>query len=198
MDIVKILGVGLSGFGFLLMYLAYRLILKMMPDPKPNATKVINRYMLICFVMTLAVGTFTYFSTVYKTDIISAQTEQIAKQDTAINLITTSQKNNQISDTLLYYANNGDEAKATKAKDDQKKALDSLGVYFNSKDNGKDAVKFNIYKDSVLKFTELLQRKDIPKNEKDVYQKKYIDYNNAISKLTIQKVNFQKVAMRTN
>ena len=139
----------------------------MMPDPKPNATKVINRYMLICFVMTLAVGTFTYFSTVYKKDIISAQTEQIAKQDTAINLITTSQKNNLISDTLLYYANTGDAVKASKAKEDQKKALDSLGVYFNSKDNGRDAVKFNIYKDSVLKFTELLQRKDIPKETKD-------------------------------
>jgi predicted PurR-regulated permease PerM len=196
MDIVKILGVGLSGFGFLLMYLAYRLILKMMPDPKANMIKMINRYMLICLAMTLSVGIFTYIDAIHKSDLIQQQTQQIAQKDTALNLITTSQKNHQLSDTVLYYTgtdNTSDTNKANKAKDDQKKALDSLSTYFGGNDNSNEAVKFNIYKDSVLKFTELLQNKRLPKDVKEAYRVKYVDYNNAISRLTMEKAGFQKI-----
>ncbi len=193
MDIVKILGVGLSGFGFLLMYLAYRLILKMMPDPKSNMIKVINRYMLICLAMTLSVGIFTYIDAVHKNDLIQQQTQQIAERDTALNIIATSQKNHLLSDTVLYYTNTGNTDKVGKVTDDQKKTLDSLGRYIGTHTKSKvDLVKFNDYKDSVLKFTGLLQNKSLSQEAKDSYRMKYLYYNNAISSMTMEKINFKQ------
>jgi predicted PurR-regulated permease PerM len=194
MDIVKILGVGLSGFGFLLMYLAYRLILKMMPDPKANMIKMINRYMLICLAMTLSVGIFTYIDAIHKSDLIQQQTQQIAERDTALNIIATSQKNHLLSDTLLYYTNTGtpnNTEKVSKVTDDQKKTLDSLGTYIGNHSKG-DIGKFNGYKDSVLKFTGLLQNKNLKQETKEAYRMKYLYYNNAISSMTVDKINFKQ------
>ncbi len=73
LDIVKILGVGLSGFGFLLMFLAYKLIQNLLPLPNANPLiiKTINRYMLVCFVMTVTVGAFTFITTSYKNNFIA-------------------------------------------------------------------------------------------------------------------------------
>lgn len=122
-DIIKILGVGLSGFGFLLMFLAYKLLNKIITarSTNPLIHKSINRYMLVCFVMTVTIGVFTFISTEYKKETIASQNEQIKTDETTIDLLVTANKNNSIADSVIAAAGRDD--RVTGAKKDQKKFL---------------------------------------------------------------------------
>jgi hypothetical protein len=110
LDVVKILGVGLSGFGFLLMYLAYRLIGRMISQQNPNSSvlAVVNRYMLVSFVMTVTVGVFTYITTAYKNNQLVTQSKQLDDQakvitanKAAVELLASSQKSNELTKEVV-------------------------------------------------------------------------------------------------
>ncbi len=97
--VVKILGVGLSGFGFLLMYLAYKLIDRLIDKESVSSaiTKMINRYIIIGCIMTVIVGGFTFVTAFYKNDLISEQGKEIA----SLQVIETSYQNIRLKDSVL-------------------------------------------------------------------------------------------------
>ncbi len=58
LDVVKILGYGLSGFAFLLVFLAFMLLRKEQdkPEPRKMIIQTIQMFMGLCLVLSIAVG----------------------------------------------------------------------------------------------------------------------------------------------
>ncbi len=189
LDIVKILGVGLSGFGFLLMFLAYKLIDRVIgaTTPQQLVVKTINRYMLVCFVMTLTVGTFTFISTSYKNDLIAEQYKKNEDNTKAINILAASSTNSSIADSII--RNPQDNETALVAKKEQKKVLDTLSKYITEQNDGKVNVEFENYKTQVLKISDSLQMKNLAKPKIDSLKAHFLQYNNTINKYSLKLVN---------
>jgi hypothetical protein len=123
LDVVKILGYGLSGLGFLLMYLAYRLLDKLSNQANPSQLIIsaINRYVVICLTMTIVVGVFTYITKDYKSDELAAQDTSIQNKTAAIQVLSTAKKNSELADSIKTYANSNDNVKKAAFFKEQKK-----------------------------------------------------------------------------
>ena len=101
LDIVKILGIGLSGFGFLLRFLAYRLINRIVgTKPDKKVFIIISLYMFVCFIMTVTVGIFTYFTTTYKNTQLTEQSKKLKDNSVALNVLAASHKYDIIGDSI--------------------------------------------------------------------------------------------------
>lgn len=183
LDVVKILGVGLSGFGFLLMFLAYKLIQSIvtLPHTNPQVIKTINRYMLVCFIMTLAVGTFTFISTYYKNDVIAQQSSVIENNTKALNVLAASNKNNSIGDSLSHQSTQDVAA----AKAEQQKALDTLGKYVNEQNNPQLSQDFNKYKNLAMSASDSLTMTNLPPQKIAELKANVVKYNNALSQISL-------------
>lgn len=185
LDVVKILGVGLSGFGFLLMFLAYKLIQSIvtLPHTNPQVIKTINRYMLVCFIMTLAVGTFTIISTYYKNDVIAQQSSVIENNTKALNVLAASNKNALISDSLSHHMQSAEDVAA--AKVEQQKALDTLGKYVNEQNNPQLSQDFNKYKNLSMSASDSLTLTNLPPQKIAELKANVVKYNNALSQISL-------------
>ena len=188
LDIVKILGVGLSGFGFLLMYLAYKLIQSLVPLPNANPMVIstINRYMFVCFIMTLTVGVFTFITTSYKNDVIEKQSAKIENSAVALNLLAASQKNNLLSDSIVQLSQN---KARTPVKNEQEKILDTLSKYVAKQNNPHLIKTFKNYKSSVLSISDSLFMTNLDKSKIDSLKKNYILLNDSISDFSLKVAN---------
>jgi len=187
--VIKILGIGLSGLGFLLMYLAYQLIRQVISASRPssNVFSMIKTYMLLCFVMTMTVGTFTVINTVYKNSALNKQADQLAQQSDKItstaSLLAASQKSKAV-DTLI---KSHDKITAD-VKKEQKKALDTIGNFIAETKKKPIIDSFNKYRAIVVSSTEQITSVDT-NNEKGKakfvsLKKKYEQANSAIDRIT--------------
>jgi len=187
--VVKILGLGLSGLGFLLMYLSYQLINRVMAARAPNSNvfSIIKTYMLLCFVMTITVGAFTIINTIYKNDTLDKQQNQLVQQSQKISNTTTLLAANQKSNTVDTLIKSHD--KITPAvKTEQKKALDTIGK-FVAKTNKKPLIdSFNRYRAIIVSTTDQLTKidtsTDAGKAKFTAKQKQYQWANTAVNRLT--------------
>jgi hypothetical protein len=145
LDVLKILGYGLSGLGFLLMYLAYRLLNKLSDKENPSKLIIssINRFIVICLLMTIVVGVFTYFDRDYKTT-------ELANKTDAYNVLSASKKISDLTDSIKYYASSPDNNKKTNFVKEQAKVLDTLSRYVAKENNPQATQKFNNYKNLIL------------------------------------------------
>jgi hypothetical protein len=180
-DIVKILGTGLSGFGFLLMYLAYKLIKSLVPLPKvnPAVVKIINRYMLVCFVMTVIVGLFTFMSTAYKNGVISTQAAKLASKDTVLNLLSASQRNKLLSDSI----SNGRMVSEAKAR--QRNYLDTLQKYIDPAQHE----RFMHYKATLTTLADSLSLSGLDDGKRSLLKDQYRMANDSITRLSLKAVS---------
>lgn len=155
-DVVKILGVGLSGFGFILMYLAYMLINRIINNERmvTGVSTLIITYMVLCFIMTVTVGIFTYITTSYKNNLIAAQSQTINNASAAVSVLTAAQKNTTLANTLAQPASSG----STAAKAEQKKVLDTLTKYVSKSQNKPLIDTFNHYKSVVASYPFILRK----------------------------------------
>jgi hypothetical protein len=192
-DIVQILGTGLSGFGFLLMYLAYKLISSLVPLPNvnPNIIKMINRYMLVCFIMTVTVGIFTFMTTSYKNNVISDQAALIKSKDTVLNILTTSQKSRLLSDSL---SRNLDGHVPTDARFRQNSYLDTLQKYMDGEHNPGQRDRFNRYKESLSTITDSLTMENLDRKRKEFLKEKYVVLNDSITRLSLKVADARSIA----
>jgi len=188
LDIVKILGVGISGFGFLLMFLAYRLINDWAKNPNPNpmVLKAIKWYMSICFVMTITVGVFTFISSSYKTKIIEDQVSEIETKSDALNILTASQINDQLVDSMIRNSSNEDVALVI---NEQKPVLDSLSKYISKRNDPKLDSEFTKYRESVVLLSDSLTMKNLDKVQFKNLKEHYIILNDSISKFSLRLAN---------
>lgn len=190
LDFVKILGTGIAGFGFLLMYLAYKLIASLVTLPKVNPAilKMINRYMLVCFIMTVTVGVFTFMSTSYKNDLISNQEAVIKSKDTALNILTTSQKNKLLADSV---SKAGDSQTIAEVHSRQSGYLDTLQKYIESQHNPTQRDRFNRYKNSISTIADSLTMSNVDHRRREFLKEKYVTLNDSISRLSLKVVDNQ-------
>ncbi|MBK7812040.1 MAG: hypothetical protein IPO62_17165 [Saprospiraceae bacterium] len=188
LDIVKILGVGISGFGFLLMFLAYRLINDWAKNPNPNPVvlKAIKWYMSICFVMTITVGVFTFISSSYKTKIIEDQAIAIETKSDALNILTASQINDQLVDSMIRNSSNEDVALVI---NEQKPVLDTLSKYISKQNDPQLDSQFNKYRESVVKLSDSLTMQNIGNEKFKTLKAQYIRLNDSISKFSLRLAN---------
>ncbi|MCF6407333.1 hypothetical protein L3C95_30845 [Chitinophaga filiformis] len=190
LDIVKILGTGIAGFGFLLMYLAYKLIASLVTLPKVNPAilKMINRYMLVCFIMTVTVGVFTFMSTSYKNDLISNQEAVIKSKDTALNILTTSQKSKLLADSVSKAT---DSQTIAEVQSRQNSYLDTLQKYIESQHNPTQRERFNRYKTSLSTIADSLTMSNVDHRRREFLREKYVTLNDSISRLSLKVVDNQ-------
>lgn len=194
-NIVGILGTGLSGLGFLLMFLAYKLIQGLVPLPNVNPLiiKTINRYMLVCFLMTIAVGAFTFITGFYKKDVISQQSEKIAADTQTIGLLAASNKNNQITDSILISIQKPGEKTLDRAVSDQNTFLDSLSQVVNQQTgNPKITDDFNRYKKLLVSTSDSLTKETLTKEQSDSLKINFIKYRRSISDLLVKSAEAQQ------
>lgn len=194
-NIVGILGTGLSGLGFLLMFLAYKLIQGLVPLPNVNPLiiKTINRYMLVCFLMTIAVGAFTFITGFYKKEVISQQSEKIAADTQTIGLLAASNKNNQITDSILISIQKPGEKTLDRAVSDQNTFLDSLSQVVNQQTgNPKITDDFNRYKKLLVSTSDSLTRETLTKEQSDSLKINFIKYRRSISDLLVKSAEAQQ------
>ncbi|ACU59252.1 hypothetical protein [Chitinophaga pinensis] len=192
LDIVQILGTGLSGFGFLLMYLAYKLISSLVPLPNvnPNIIKMINRYMLVCFIMTVTVGVFTFMTTSYKNNVISDQAALIKSKDTVVNILTAAQKAKLLSDSL---SRNMDSPLAGEVKTRQNSYLDTLQKYIDGEHNPVQHERFNRYKESLTTITDSLTMDNLDRRRKEFLKEKYVGINDSITRFSLKLADAKSV-----
>ena len=192
--IVKILGVGLSGFGFLLMYMAYRLIVKAMglPDVKPTVLSIIKIYIFASFVMTIAVGVFTYISAGYKQQLIADQTAAIKNKTAAFNMLSAVHKNSNAADTVISKTSKGQSSQL--AKTEQKTALDTISKYLAKTSKPAEIKKFNTAKAVVLSYHDSIS-KIAPTDTRKLLTLKasYQQANYVIDSVTIKAAKAQSV-----
>ena len=183
LDIVKILGVGLSGFGFLLMFLAYRLLDHLITQPNPNQLIIrsINWYMGVCFIMTITVGVFTFISTSYKESLISRQSQTIAQTTSGLNILTASQKTNLVSNSVIH----GDtvNVKALVAQQAPKKALDTISKYIAKENDPKLNDTLRVYKDLVASLTDTTHKSRFGNKAK---VDSFIRYTRSINQISLK------------
>jgi hypothetical protein len=194
-DIVKILGVGLSGLGFLLMYLAYRLILKVIgtKPPEPLILRMINRYMMICIVMTLSVGAFTVMSTSYKKNALSDQQRRLKNSERAISALTASQVNDLLTDSIVHFHNGDGALRGVKKR--QEEVLEDLSVYVSSQQDPAVDTAFSNLKSGILRVSDSLEMPGLGAEKKDSLKMHYIRYSDSIGKLTLRVVDKINPAM---
>ncbi|SFN43114.1 hypothetical protein SAMN05428949_2805 [Chitinophaga sp. YR627] len=192
LDIVQILGTGLSGFGFLLMYLAYKLISSLVPLPNvnPNIIKMINRYMLVCFIMTVTVGVFTFMTTSYKNNVISDQAALIKSKDTVVNILTAAQNAKLLSDSL---SRNMDGPLAGEVKTRQNSYLDTLQKYIDGEHNPAQHERFNRYKESLTTITDSLTMDNLDRRRKEFLKEKYVGINDSITRFSLKLADAKSV-----
>jgi hypothetical protein len=181
-DIIKILGVGLSGFGFLLMFLAYKLLNKIITarSTNPLIHKSINQYMLVCFIMTVTVGVFTFISTEYKKD-------QIKSDEIAIDLLVKANNNSSLAKSVLAATETDNGVPG--AKKDQKKILEDLSAIIKTENDPKANAQFSNYKDNILKIHDSLNMPNLSKPEIESLKRSYSKYNDSVTKLTLDITN---------
>lgn len=189
LDIVKILGTGLAGFGFLLMFLAYKLISSLVTLPKvnPSIIKMINRYMLICFIMTVTVGVFTFMSTSYKNDVITNQEAALKSKDTVLNILAASQKSKLLSDSVSKSIDNGTFAEV---KSRQNSYLDTLQAYI-PQHSPAQRDRFNRYKNSLSDIADSLEMENIDRKRREFLREKYAVLTDSITRLSLKIVDNQ-------
>jgi hypothetical protein len=194
--VVKILGAGLAGFGFLLMYLAFQLIQKIITAHgiDPQVFKTIRTYMVLCFCMTIVVGVFTIMSTIYKNDQVTQQAQTIQTQAAAF---TQTVNNNNASSAIV---NSPASPQADAARAVQKKALDTIGNLI-AKTSPKSTVdSFKQLKTAVLSLPDSIKQvtQQDPTNTAKIkeYQLRYFRANQGINLMTHSFVT--KAAVKVN
>lgn len=195
LDIVKILGTGIAGFGFLLMYLAYKLIASLVTLPKVNPAilKMINRYMVVCFIMTVTVGVFTFMSTSYKNDVISNQEAVIKSKDTVLNILATSQKNKLAADSVSKAV---DSQTIAEVQSRQNGYLDTLQMFIENQHNPMQRERFNRYKNSLSTIADSLTMANVDHKRRQFLKEKYATVNDSITTLSLKVVDNQLSAIR--
>jgi hypothetical protein len=195
LDIVKILGTGIAGFGFLLMYLAYKLIASLVTLPKVNPAilKMINRYMLVCFIMTVTVGVFTFMSTSYKNDVISNQEAVIKSKDTVLNILATSQKSKLLADSVSKAV---DSQTIVDVRSRQSSYLDTLQKYIENQHNPAQRDRFNRYKNSLSTIADSLTMENVDHKRRQFLKEKYVTVNDSITTLSLKVADNQHAAIK--
>jgi len=186
-DFVKILGYGLSGFAFLLMFFAYMLLRQVINKSTQNKMiiKSIWAFMGLSFLLTITIGVFSFITGDYKQKELANNEATIKTQQNGLEILNADQKLDSlvkkgISENIMNNPEKAEEAK--KAHD---KIIGELGSKLDSSNaTPEDKRKFESLKGETNKTLDSLSKPDLSPETKTRLRNKYLLQTGEISKVS--------------
>lgn len=195
-DFVKILGYGLSGFAFLLMFFTYMLLRQVITKPTQNKMifKLIWGFMGLSFLFTIVVGVFSFMTGDYKKSALAKNEETITKQQNGLEVLTE----NQTLDSLAQKATeivSTDTAKVNETKKNFEKNIAELQAKLDKVNaTAEEKSKVNSLKEESTKTLDSLKRPDLSRETRLRLNNKLQSQADEISRISTSAV---KRDMRT-
>ena len=190
-DFVKILGYGLSGFAFLLMFFAYMLLRQVITRQTQNKMifKSIWGFMGLSFVLTIIIGIFSYMTGDYKKEELVRNEETITKQKDGIDALTNSQTLDSVIKNVTLDTANTD----TKNVDETIKKYDKTVADLQTKLNKVNATaeekkKVADLQEDNTKALDSLKRQSLSREARLRLNNRIYSQTNEISKITTDAV----------
>lgn len=186
-DFVKILGYGLSGFAFLLMFFAYLLLRQVIS--KENASTMIFKsiwaFMGLSFLLTVSVGVFSYITGDYKQKQLAENRTTIERQQTGLELLKGDKQLDSLATTVVTGDAGGNHGRIDRIKREQEKILKEQESKLDKAEaTAEEKNKFAGLKSESIKTLDSLQRSDIPPAKKQELRDKYLIQTKEISKIS--------------
>ena len=162
-DFVKILGYGLSGFAFLLMFFTYMLLRQVITKPTQNKMifKLIWGFMGLSLLFTIVVAVFSFMTGDYKKTELAKNEETITKQQNGLEVLA----GNQTLDSLAQKASeivSTDTTKVNETKKNFEKNITDLQVKLDKVNaTAEEKRKVSSLKEESAKTLDSLKRPDI-------------------------------------
>ena len=186
-DFVKILGYGLSGFAFLLMFFAYMLLRQVINKSTQNKMiiKSIWAFMGLSFVLTITIGVFSFITGDYKQKELENNEVTIKTQRNGLEIFNADQKldslvKKAIAENIM---NNPEKAEETKVAHDSIIAELERKID-NSNATAEDKTKFDNLKGETNKTLDSLNTPDLSTETKTRLRNKYLFQTAEISKVS--------------
>jgi hypothetical protein len=202
-DFVKILGYGLSGFAFLLMFFAYMLLRQVISKSTQNQMifKSIWAFMGLSFLLTICIGVFSYITGDYKKKELQENEVTIQKQQNGLEVLKYDQKLDSLVKNAVVTNIENDPAKVEETKRAHDKIVSDLKTGIdNANATPEDKAKFNGIANETTKTLDSLNRPDLSKETKTRLSNKYVYQTGELSKVStnVVKRNMLKAPVTTN
>lgn len=186
-DFVKILGYGLSGFAFLLMFFAYMLLRQVINKSTQNkmVIKSIWAFMGLSFLLTITIGVFSFITGDYKQKELANNEATIKTQQNGLEILNADQKLDSLVKKAIAenMANNPEKAEETKQAYD--KIISELESKLDSSNaTAEDKRKFESLKGETNKTLDSLSKPDLSPETKTRLRNKYLLQTGEISKVS--------------
>ena len=186
-DFVKILGYGLSGFAFLLMFFAYMLLRQVINKSTQNKMiiKSIWAFMGLSFLLTITIGVFSFITGDYKQKELESNEATIKTQQNGLEILNADQKldslvKKAIAENIM---NNPERAEETKVAHD--KILAELETKLDSSNaTVEDKMKFENLKGETNKTLDSLNTPGLSPETKTRLRNRYLFQTAEISKVS--------------
>lgn len=183
-DFVKILGYGLSGFAFLLMFFAYMLLRQVISKQTQNTMiiKSIWGFMGLSFILTIVIGIFSYMTGDYKKKELVENEVTITKQQTGIEILTQSQTLDSLAKNVTVGADTAKVDETITKFENNITDLQSKLDKVNATEEEKK--KVSELKEESTKTLDSLKRSDLSKETRMRLNYKILNQTNEISRVT--------------
>jgi len=186
-DFVKILGYGLSGFAFLLMFFAYMLLRQVINKSTQNKMiiKSIWAFMGLSFLLTITIGVFSFITGDYKQKELANNETTIKTQQNGLEILNADQKldslvKKAIAENIM---NNPEKAEETKIAHD--KIIAELEAKLDSSNaTVEDKMKFESLKRQTNITLDSLNTPELTPETKTRLRNKYLFQTAEISKVS--------------
>lgn len=197
-DFVKILGYGLSGFAFLLMFFAYMLLRQVINKSSQSGMifKSIWGFMGLSFILTIVIGIFSYMTGDYKKTELASNVETIKKQETNIGALTDVNSLKNIVAEAGSSDKPVDTLKVEEAKKESEKLLDDLGGKIKDANATQEQINtFTGLKATHFNLLDSLKKPNLAEDKKRDLQFRYFTNTNEINKVTTDVVKKNQLMM---
>ena len=186
-DFVKILGYGLSGFAFLLMFFAYMLLRQVISKGSQNKMiyKSIWAFMGLSFLLTICIGVFSFVTGDYKKKELEENETTIQNQQNGLEVLKIDQKLDSLVKNAVVgnIENNPAKAEATKTAHD--KIITDLQTGIDKANaTPEDKKKFKDLANETTKTLDSLNRSDLSHDTKVRLTDKYIIQTGELSRVS--------------
>lgn len=199
-DVVKVLGYGLSGFAFLLMFFAFMLLRQVISKDKETNNMIFKSiwgFMGLSLIMTLCIGLFSFFVQDYKQQQLADSNAIISEQKGKIGILVDDKQRDSLMTEAITSKAYEDPNKFKQVKEKQEKILDSLGTKINNSSAATDQDKkdFSNTKTEISHISSQLVKADLPAEKRDSLSKQLVNLNRKISTISEKVVKTPNTAM---
>lgn len=186
-DFVKILGYGLSGFAFLLMFFAYMLLRQVINKSTQN--KMIIRsiwaFMGLSFLLTITIGVFSFITGDYKQTKLADNEATIKTQQNGLEILNADQKLDSLVKKAAAENMANDPEMVEKTKKEYDKIIGELESKLDSSNaTTEDKRRFETLKGETNKTLDSLSKPDISPETKTRLRTKFWLQTGEISKVS--------------